>query len=480
MQETASLKRKTINGIFWSSVDNFSSQGISFVFSIILARLLLPSDYGIIAVLSVFLAISQTFVNSGFSQALIRKIDRTEEDYSTVFYFNIAIGLFCYIILFLFAPLIASFFNHSILVLIIRVISLVVLFNSLSVVQQAHLLIRVDFKTQAKISLISVLSSGIVGVFLAYLDFGVWALVCQQVSFAALRCALMWIIVAWRPTKKFSKDSFRYLFSFGSKLLISGLLDTIWNNIYEIIIGKNFTASSLGFYSRAKTFASFPSSNLTSVFQRVTFPILSCMQNDIVRLRNNYRRIMRAVIFIVFPVMLVLCALAKPFILFLLTDKWSGSIILLQLLCLSFMWYPVNIINMNLLQVMGRTDLYLKIEIIKKLIGIIALIVSVPLGIIAMCIASFVTTLIYVIINTYYTGKFLNFGFIEQMSDIIPTIILSLFTSFVVGYIIALVDVSSFMQLLLGGIVSIILYISIARLFNFVELKELKDIIKQK
>lgn len=480
MKENISLKKKTINGVFWSSVDNISSQGISFVFSIILARLLLPSDYGTIAVLTVFLAISQTFVNSGFSQALIRKLDRSEEDFSTTFYFNIVVGFFCYIVLFYSSPLIASFFNNPSLISIVKVISLIVIFNSLSVVQQAHLLIRVDFKTQALISLIAVLSSGAIGVGLAYLGFEVWSLVYQQVSFAAIKCVLLWIFVAWKPTKKFSKKSFRSLFSFGSKLLISGMLDTVWNNLYEIIIGKYFNASSLGLYSRAKTFAAFPSSNFTSIFQRVTFPVLSSIQNDVDRLRNNYRKIIRLVAFIVFPIMLMMCALAKPFILFLLTDKWSGSIILLQWLCLSFMWYPINMINMNLLQVIGRTDLYLKIEIIKKIIGAIALIVSIPFGITAMCIANFVITLIFIFINTYYTGKYLNFGFIEQMRDIMPSLLTSSFTSLVVGYIVALMDISNFMQLLLGASIGIILYGSIAKLFNMPEFKELFNIIKYK
>lgn len=418
-----SLKDKTVKGVVWSAVERFSVAGISFAFGLILARLLGPSDYGIIAMLNIFMAISQTFIDSGFSNALIRKPDRTETDNATAFYFNIGVGLFCYLVLFITAPWIAHFYDKPILIPVTRVISLSLLLNSLCVVQQTLITIHLDFKTQAKVSLIATLLSGTVGIILAFAGYGIWSLVVQTVLLAFLRMVLLWILAKWRPQTRFSMDSFQNLFSFGSKLLASGLLDTIYNNLYTIVIGKRFSSSSLGMYSRADHFAQFPATNITGILQRVTFPVLSTIQNEDERLKVNYRKFLRLSAYIIFPVMMILAAIGDPLIRFILTDKWAGSIPLLRILCFSMMWYPIHAINLNLLQVKGRSDLFLKLEVWKKIIGVITLCVTVPLGLTAMCFGRLFISLIALAVNTHYTGKLIHVGFWQQMKDLLPVIV---------------------------------------------------------
>ena len=297
----SSLKDKTVKGVIWSAVDRFSAQGIQFVFSILIARLLVPEDYGVIAMLNIFLAVSQTFIDSGFGTALIRKIDRTETEFSTVFYFNIAVAVFFYLGLFFAAPAIANFYNTPLLVPVTRVTAINLVIGSLSGIHNAKLSIAIDFKSRAKISIVSAVLTGAVGLWMAYSGYGVWALVVQTVFAGIIRTIMLWIIVKWYPKLVFSWQSFKEMFSFGSKLLASGLLDTIYNNIYPLVIGKVFSPTTLGVYSKANSLAQFPSSNITSVLQSVTFPVLSTIQNEEDRLAAAYKRFLRIAAFVVFP-----------------------------------------------------------------------------------------------------------------------------------------------------------------------------------
>ena len=412
------LKQATTKGLFWSSVERFSNQGVQFVFSIILARLLSPSDYGIIAMVTIFFAVAQSFVDSGFSNALVRKTDRVEEDLSTCFYFNIGVGIIAYIVLFLIAPLVANFYNQPILSPIIRITGLGVILNSLCVVQQALFTIKIDFKSQAKITLSATVISGIVGIILAYQGYGIWALVWQGVASSIVRMGLLWLMSKWRPRTGFSKSSFNYLFGYGSKLLASGLLDTIYNNIYPIVIGKFYNPAQLGNYSRALGWAQLPSANITSILQRVTFPVLSAIQDDTLRLQNSYRRLLKLSAFIVFPLMMGLAAIASPLIRVILTAKWDGCVLYLQILCFALMLYPIHAINLNLLQVKGRSDIFLRLEIIKKIIGVVILIITIPLGITAMCLGMVFSSIICLIVNTYYTSRFIDVGLLTQLKDL--------------------------------------------------------------
>lgn len=474
-----SLKRKAVKGVVWSTLERFSVAGVNFIFGLILARLLMPTDYGAIAMLSIFMAIAQTFIDSGFSNALIRKPDRTETDNATAFYFNIGVGLAAYFSLYLAAPYIAQFYKTSILIPLTRIMGLNLLLNSLCVVQQALLTARIDFKTQAKISLNAAVVSGLVGIGFAYAGYGVWALAIQSVLASVIRTILLWILAKWRPKAKFSKQSFRNLFGYGSKLLASGLLDTIYNNLYTIVIGKRFSVATLGVYSRADQWANFLAINVTGILQRVTFPILSSIQNEDERLRVNYRKFLRVSGFVIFPLMMGLAAIADPLTRFILTDKWADSIPLLRILCFALMFYPIHAINLNLLQVKGRSDLFLRLEIYKKILGVATLCVTIPMGITAMCVGRVFTSWVALAMNTHYTGKLIHLGFFQQLKDYIPTLLNS-FSMGVIVYGVTLIVPSSGLQLLTGVIIGASYYILSNYLLKTMEWKELILIVKRK
>ena len=474
-----SLKSKTVKGVMWSSIDRFTTQGISFVFSMLIARMLLPSDYGVIGMLAVFMAVAGCFVDSGFGSALVRKNDRTETDFCTVFYFNIAVACICYALLFLASPYIARFYNLPLLESVTKVWGLNLIISSFAGIQNAQLTIAIDFKSRAKISVITTLFTGVVGLWLAYRGYGVWALVFQTLSSNILRTILLWAIVRWMPKLIFSWQSFKELFSFGSKLLASSLLDTVYNNIYPIVIGKFFSASSLGVYSRADSLAQFPSSNITGVLQSVTFPVLSTIQDDEARLSNAYRRFLRISAFVIFPLMVGLSAIADPFIRLVLTDKWEGAIYLLQIICFGLMWYPIHAINLNILQVKGRSDYFLKLEVIKKILGVAILCVSIPLGLVAMCYGRVFISVVCLGINTYYTKKIIDYGFLDQMKDLLHILVHSLVMYGIVSVIVHIMP-TLWSQLLVGTLTGIAYYIVGAYLMKFDEVNELLSLIKRK
>lgn len=473
------LKDKTVKGVFWSAVDRFSAQGIQFVFSILIARLLLPEDYGVIAMLNIFLAVSQTFIDSGFGTALIRKNDRTETDFSTVFYFNIVVAVAFYLVLYFAAPAIAKFYETPLLESVTKIVALNLIISSLSGIHNAKLSINIDFKSRAKISIISTFITGAVGLWMAYAGYGVWALVVQNLCSSVIRTVMLWIIVKWCPSLIFSWKSFKELFSFGSKLLASGLLDTLYNNIYTLIIGKVFSPATLGVYSKANTLAQFPSSNITSVLQSVTFPVLSTIQNEEDRLANVYRRFLKLSAFVIFPMMTGLSAVADPFIRLVLTDKWEGVIYLLQIICFQLMWYPIHAINLNILQVKGRSDYFLKLEIFKKVQGVLILCITVPMGIVAMCYGSVISSLISLIWNTYYTNKLIGYGYWAQMRDLLPILIHSLIMWALVLLIVNLMP-TLWLKLIIGVLTGMIYYIAGAYIMKFPEMNELLSILKLK
>lgn len=476
---TESLKQKTTKGLFWSSVERFSNQGVQFFFSIILARLLSPSDYGIVAMVVIFFAIAQTFVDSGFSNAIVRKKDRTESDLSTCFYFNILVGFVFYILLFLSSPFIAEFYGQPILSPIVKISGLNVLINSLCIVQQAQFTIRIDFKTQAKVTLTSTVISGILGILLAYLGYGVWALVWQGVTGAFMRMILFWIFSKWRPRESFSKDSFHYLFGYGSKLLASGLLDTTYNNIYPIVIGKFYSPAQLGNFSRAQGWASLPSSNITGILQRVTFPVLTEMQDDNERLATNYRKLLRLSAFVVFPLMMLLAAIASPLVRVVITSKWDACVPYLQIICFAKMWYPIHAINLNLLQVKGRSDLFLRLEIIKKVVGVSVMCVTIPLGVTAMCFGMVFTSINALIINTYYAGKLIKVGYFTQMRDLLPIVFISLLMgacAYASTWLFSTEWIKLFVAVVIGGIT----YFILSKFFAKDEYVEVMNVIKRK
>lgn len=473
------LKEKTVKGVMWNSIDRFSTQGIQFVFSILIARLLLPEDYGVVAMLNIFMSVSQKFIDSGFGTALIRKPNRTEIDFSTVFYFNIVASIFFYAALWIVSPYIAAFYNIPLLEDITKVVALNLVISSFAGIQSAKLTIDINFKARAIISVSSTVLTGAVGLWMAYNGYGVWALVIQSV-FGSLFCTVMlWLFVRWVPRLAFSWKSFQEMFSFGSKLLVSGLLDTIYNNVYTLVIGKFFSSSALGVYSRADGLAQYPSSNITNVLQGVTFPVLCSIQNDLERLAGVYKRFLRLSAFIVFPLMVGLAAVADPLIRLVLTDKWEGAIYLLQILCFSMMWYPIHAINLNLLQVRGRSDFFLKVEVIKKIQGVVVLCVTLPLGIVAMCYGRIVGSLLSLIYNTYYTKKLIGYGYFAQMKDLLHILLHSLVMGVCAWSVVQAFD-SRWLQLVVGIAAGTAYYIIGAKLMRFEELDELVSLIRKK
>lgn len=479
MSAHTDIKRKAVHGVFWSSVDRFATQGISFFFSIILARILAPKDYGVVAMIVVFTAIAQAFVDSGFSNALIRKPDLKEKDLSTAFYFNIVVGVVCYGILFIVSPFIADFYDTPILSPIIKITALSVPFHSLCVVQRAILTKKVDFKTQAKVSIICTIVSGILGIYLAYRDYGVWSLVVQGTFAAIVNCALLWLLSKWRPALQFSKESFKYLWGYGSKLLASGLLDTTYNNIFPIVIGKFYSPAQLGLFSRAQSYSSLLSSNITGVLQRSTFPVLSMIQDDDERLRIDYRRLLRMSAYIIFPLMIGLAVLARPLVITMITAKWEACVTYLQVICFAMMWFPIHAINLNLLQVKGRSDLFLRLEIIKKIIGVSIMCVTIPMGVLAMCCGMVCSSVICLIVNTYYTGKLINIGYLRQMQDLLPIFAAALAMGGL-AYCATLPFTLQFVKLISGFLVGAMAYFGISFIFKFPELQEIKSIILKK
>ena len=474
-----SLKQKTVKGVAWTSLNQFFNTGFGFVIGVILARLLSPDDYGLLAMIAVFNAIAAAFMDCGFGSALIRKSDLTENDNSTAFYFNIVAGVILYGIIWLIAPWVSVFYDKPILTPLLRVEALLLIFSSFKIVQNTQLSRALNFKSMTIISVISQVVSGIVAIVAAYHGLGVWSLVLQHIGASVLSLVLLWIISPWRPHGKWDNSSFSYLWGFGSKLLASSLLNTIYANIYPIVIGKLYSAADLGQYSRAKGYANLPSQTLTGVIQQVTFPILSQIQEDTERLGNSYRRMLRFTVFIVFPIMIGMAVLAHPLVIALVTDKWEQCVPYLQVICFSSMWYPVHSINLNLLQVKGRSDLFLRLEIIKKAIITVAIFICVPFGIMGICIGSVCTSIICLAINTFYTGKLINVGFVRQMLDMTPTLLASLAMGAVVYFAVMPFD-SNVVKLAVGIPLGMVIYLAIAKVFRMPELQEALDIIHRR
>jgi O-antigen/teichoic acid export membrane protein len=480
----SSIKNKTISGFKWSFTDNIINSGITFLVGLILARLLSPDEFGIIGMITVFIAISNSFIDSGFSNALIRKIDAKNIDYSTVFYFNLVVGVFFYWILYSGAPFISSFFKEPVLIPVTRVIGIVLIINALSIIQRTIFVKKIDFKTQTKISFISSILSGVIGIGMAFGKYGVWSLVGQQVSRQFFNTLFLWIYSSWRPSWEFSKESFKEMFGFGSKLLLSGLIDTIYKNVYYLIIGRFYTANQLGQYTRAEQFNSIFSSNLTTVVQRVSYPALSSIQDESERLRSAYRKMIKTTMFISFTCMLGLAAIAKPLLFVLIGEKWLTAAEYLQIICFAGMLYPLHSLNLNILQVKGRSDLFLKLEIIKKIIAVIPIVLGISFGIKVMLCGSVCTSFFAYYLNSRYSARLIDYSVKEQIKDILPSFYIASFVA-VCMWSIILIPISNYiiillLQCLFGGLTAIFLYEK-TKLSEYMEAKQIVfSLIKRK
>jgi len=473
----SSVKQQTIKGVIWSGIEKLANQGLRFLIGIVLARLLPPSDFGLVAMLAIFYSISNTFIDSGFGTALIRKQNRTERDFTTVFIFNVVISIIFYFILFAIAPWVGVFFKTPILCPLLRVQSISLIFNGLMAVLDAKLTIELNFKAIAQRSMLSSIVSGCVGIILAYWGWGVWALVYQTITFSLVNLIFVWGYCKWKPNLIFSWDSFKDLGSFGSKLLAAGLLNTLYANLTPLAIGRFYTAKDLGFYKRGAEFAQMPNGVCLSVLQKVTLPIFSTIQDEESHLLSVYRKYIKITSMFLIFFSILLAALSKPTILLLLTNKWTESIIFLRLFCFAVMFSHINTINLSLLQVKGRSDLFLRLEIIKKTIATLILFAAIPFGVLAICISKIVYDQIAIVINTYYSGKLFNMGYFSQLKDFIGYFFASI-GACIPAYLITLTNFSYIVQLILGIVSAISIYYLLLR--KNVLMIEIIDLVKDK
>ena len=469
-----SLKEKTLHGLSWSFIDNFVVKTVTFVVGVVLARLLAPSEFGIIAYTYFFTAIFSTFVDSGLSGALIRKDNCTSTDCSTVFYFNLAFGILLYLLLWLLAPMAESFFEVPGFALILRITGLSLVIGTLGGIQQTLFVKRVDFKTKTKISLCSVILAGIIAIILAYKGFGVWSLVWQSLLRQVFSTALVWFFSNWRPDIVFSFKSFRELFDFGYKMALSRLLDVVFGSIFTPIIGKNFSPSTLGQFERSSQFTGLFSSTLTKNIQRVTYPVLATIQNDPDKLKLGYRKMINSTMLITFAGMLGLAAVAKQLVLIFYGEQWLPCVPYMQLICFSSMLYPLHAMNLNIIMVIGRSDLFLKLEIIKKVLTIPLIFIALQFGVIALLIGDIFFSVIAYLLNSYYSADLIRYPTKEQIKDILPFFMVSICVSALVWCISFLewnIFVTAILQIGAGALLTIGIY----EMINQSDYRELKQ-----
>lgn len=474
-----SLKQKTVKGMGWSALDNMAQYGMQFVVGIVLARLLSPDDYGLLGIVGIFTVICTALVNGGFSNALIRKKDVTDDDLNTAFICNLSMSLLLYIVVFFCAPMIAAFFKCEDLVALVRVSSLGLIIGALAIVQQTRLTKHIDFKTQTKITLVASAISGVVGIGMALADFGVWALVAQLLTSQTLSTTQLYIYNRWLPRLHFSTESFHNLFGFGWKMMVSGLLDAMWKELYQVVVGKFYNPATLGQYTRGRHYANLFSSNLTTVVQRVTYPVLSSIQDDKDRMVNAYRRIIRTSMFITVVTLFSLGAVSEPLIYCMIGPKWHEASTYLPLICVSMSLYPLHAINLDMLQVQGRSDLFLALEVIKKIIGLAPLFIGAFIGIKSMLGATIVTGIVCYFLNSYYSGRMLGYSSWMQLRDIAPSYALALTIALSVWFL-KYLPLSYWIILPMQISVGIVVFFSICRMFKMNEYKEIMEMLKKK
>jgi O-antigen/teichoic acid export membrane protein len=461
-----SLKKQTLLGVIWTFTDIFLVKGLSFFAMILLARWIGPTDFGLIGMIAIFIAIGKMLTDSGMSNSLIRTKDVSESDYSTVFFVNISMSIIVYFAIYYLAPLIADFFGYNILVKLIRVYCLVFLFMAVSAVHLTILTKEMRFKQITKINFLPTIIGAALGLYLGYNGFGVWSIIWMFLVTELIRSILLLLFSKWQPKFIFSKSKFKFHFNFGYKLMLSGLLDTVFKNIYNLLIGKYYSAQTLGFYERSKQFCEYPSSTLTGVLGKVSYPMLSKVQDDVVRLENIYRKLIRISFFIIAPLMLGLAAIGKPLFLLFLGEDWLPAVLFFQIICLAKILYPVHAFNLNILKVYGRSDLFLKLEIIKKTIVTITVIVAFQFGVLGLVWSSVFTSFASLGVNMYYSSKLINYPIKEQLKDLCPILFQSLATGFLMYYIVnlTLLDNQLFFQLIVASLVGLIFYLSLSYL----------------
>ncbi len=480
LSDVSELKRKTIKGFFWSSLESLLSQGLGIIFGIFLARMLSPDEFGLIGMITIFISISQVFVDSGLSQSLIRKQNCTSSDYSTIFWVNLAIGVVCYILLWVSAPCIADFYGNSELVSITRVTSILIIIGSVTLIQQTILTKDVDFKTLTKSSIIGTLISGVASIILAFCGFGVWSLVWRSVINQSVRSAILWLQNRWKPELIYSKITLKEHFRFGSNILIISIISAIYKNISNLIIGKSYSEKILGYYTNADQYSMMPSATITAITGKVSYPVLSEMQNDDMKLKANVNKLITNVMYISFAVMFGLAAMAEPLIGVVLGAKWLPSVVMFQALCLGYSISPMHIINQNVMKVKGRTDLFLRTEIIKYVIFTPLLIIGAVFGITLLIAGIVLFYWIGYIVIGFYSKRLIGYPMTQQLSDFLPVMGIALVPAIITWGLGAVLDVSPVVLLGLQVITYPCLLVLLSVLFKLPAFYEIKAILADK
>ena len=468
------LKNKTIFGLIWRFIERCGAQGVTFVVSIVLARMLDPEVYGTLALVTVFTAILQVFVDSGLGNALIQKKDSDHLDFSTVFYFNIFACLAVYFLIFFTAPYIAQFYGVADLVPLIRVISVTVIISAVKNVQQAYVFKHMLYRKFFFSTLGGILGAAVVGIVMAYRGYGVWALVFQQIFNVFVDTLILWVTVKWRPALAFSFERLRTLFSYGWKLMVSSLLHTVYTNLRSLLIGKLYTTEDLAYYNKGQSFPSLVVTSINTSIDSVLFPAMSSQQDDREIIKSMTRRTISTSSYIMWPLMVGLATVATPLIELLLTEKWLPAVPYLQIICITLAFEPMQTANLNAIKAMGRSDLYLKIEIIKKSISMGILLLSVRLGVIAIAVSGLIYAFLATVINSHPNAKLLGYSYIEQIKDMFPSVVLSLFMGLAI-YPVTFLQIPLIAVLLIQVLLGVVIYIGLSQLFKLEPYKYIKD-----
>lgn len=473
------LKQNVFSNVIWRFAERTGAQLVGFIVSIVLARILSPSDYGIVALVSVFTTIMQVFVDSGLGNALIQKKDADDVDFSTVFYTNIAFCLVLYLIIFISAPLIAKLYNNEDLIAVTRVLGLTIVISGVKNVQQAYVSRKMIFKKFFFATLVGTIGAGVLGITLAINGAGVWALVAQQIFNLTVDTIILWITVKWRPKKFFSFTRLKELFSYGWKLLVSSIIDTVYNNVRQLIIGKFYSSSDLAYYNKAKQFPELIVNNVNTSIDSVLLPTMSREQENKEKVRTMTRRAIKTSIYIMAPLMMGLAFTANNVIKILLTDKWSASVPYLIVFAITYMFWPVHTANLNAIKAMGRSDLFLKLEIIKKAVGVILLLLTFRISVWAMALSFLISGVISQIINAWPNRKLLNYSYLQQFKDILPSIVLAVVMGIIV-YLINFLRLPTLVTLIIQIILGAIIYIGGSALLKFESISYVIDILKHR
>lgn len=477
-----SLKKKATISLVWTFTQQFGNQLVGFIVSLVLARILLPKEFGLIGMIAVVVAVGNALLDGGLTKSLIRDNECDQEDYSTVFYFHLSSSLIVYAGVFISAPFIADFYEESVLTNIIRVYSLSLIIISFSAVQLARLTKLMDFKTQTLIAIPAAIIGGVVGIILAYKAYGVWSLIWSSIVTSSVNSIQVWLYSGWTPDFIFSRVKFKKHFNYGYKLTLAGLLNSIFNNIFLIVIGKYFSAGQVGFYTRAETMKQLPVNNISNALNKVSFPLLVSIKDDELRLKRVYKKLMLMVVFLITPILIFLAVLAEPTFRFLFTEKWLPAVPYFQILCATGILFPIHSYNLTILNVKGRSDLFLKLEVIKKILIVIIIVLAIPFGILALLYGQIIISLLAFFINAHYTKKFIGYSGWEQLRDIFPIIITACISGLIVLIIdqFGLLNEADILRIIVGGITGILTYIGFAFIFRFNSLNELYKLILKK